>query len=65
MNKVPNIISTKDLSFISDMLSHNVFTCKKVNELNNLVEDKDVEKVLDDAAEVLKNNYNILLNMLN
>ncbi len=65
MNKVPNIISTKDLSFISDMLSHNVFTCKKVNELNKLVEDKDVVKVLDDASNVLNNNYNILLNMLN
>lgn len=64
MNKVPKIISTKDLSYISDMLSHNFFTCKKVNELNNLVSDKDVKKSLDEAAAVLKNNFSSLLNIL-
>ena len=40
MKEVPNIISTKDLSYIKDMLSWNLVMAKKSKEYLKLVGDK-------------------------
>ena len=46
MNEVPNIISTKDLSYIKDMASWNLVMAKKINSYIVCVQDEDVRKVI-------------------
>lgn len=65
MSTVPNIISTKDLSYISDMLNWIHIISKKINNYTNIVEDEDLLKLLEDLNDLLINNYNNLLESLN
>lgn len=64
MKEVPNIISTKDLSYIKDMLSWNLVMAKKSKEYLKLVSDKDVKELLKRVNEVHKSHYEILLEIL-
>ena len=64
MNKVPKIISTKDLAYITDMLNWNFFISKKVYEFINVVNDNEVKKILQDANSVLISNYEKSLNLI-
>ena len=56
MKEVPNIISTKDLSYIKDMLSWNLVMAKKSKEYLKLVGDKDVKELLKKYKEVHKSH---------
>ena len=60
MKEVPNIISTKDLSYIKDMLSWNLVMAKKSKEYLKLVGDKDVKELLKKVNEVHKSHYEML-----
>lgn len=64
MKSVPNIISTKDLSYIEDMLNWNFILIKKINNYLNCVKDENVIKVLEKAYKDLNTNYNELLEVL-
>jgi len=64
MESVPNIISTKDLSYLEDMLNWNFILIKKINHYLNEVKDEDVYKKLDKASQDLLKNYNDILNTL-
>lgn len=64
MKEVPNIISTKDLSYIKDMLSWNLVMAKKSKEYLKLVGDKDVKELLKKVNEVHKSHYEILLEII-
>ncbi len=64
MKEVPNIISTKDLSYIKDMLSWNLVMAKKSKEYLKLVGDKDVKELLKKVNEVHKNHYEMLLEII-
>ena len=64
MKEVPNIISTKDLSYIKDMLSWNLVMAKKSKEYLKLVGDKDVKELLKKVNEVHKNQYEMLLEII-
>lgn len=64
MKSVPNIISTKDLSYIEDMLNWNYVLIKKINNYINEVKDTDVKKLLEKCGKDLKKNYNDILNTL-
>ena len=46
MNKVPNIISTKDLSYLSDIFEWNFTAYKKANHFSNEVTIEDIKKEL-------------------
>ena len=46
MKSVPNIISTKDLSYLEDMLNWNYILIKKINNYVNEVNDTGVKRVL-------------------
>lgn len=65
MKNVPKIISTKDLTYISDMLNWIFTISKKVHHYTNLVEDEDVLKLLENINDLLINSYKELLNTLN
>ena len=64
MKSVPNIISTKDLSYIEDMLNWNYVLIKKINNYIHEVKDTDVKKLLEKCSKYLKKNYNDILNAL-
>lgn len=64
MKNVPNIISTKDLSYLEDMLNWNFILIKKINNYVNELKDEDVIKIFKKASGELLNNYNEILNTL-
>lgn len=64
MNEVPNIISTKDLSYIKDMASWNLVMAKKINSYIVCVQDEDVRIVLLDAYKMHKEHYKELMEIL-
>ena len=64
MKSVPNIISTKDLSYLEDMLNWNFILIKKINNYINDVKDEDVIKNFNKAYNELLKNYNDILNTL-
>lgn len=64
MKSVPNIISTKDLSYIEDMLNWNFTLIKKINNYLSLVKDEGVKKELEKAKKELLNSYNSFLDSL-
>ena len=64
MKSVPNIISTKDLSYLEDMLNWNFILIKKINNYFNDIKDEDVIKSFDKAYKDLMKNYNDILSTL-
>ena len=64
MKNVPNIISTKDLSYLEDMLNWNFVLIKKLNNYLSIVEDEDVINLFDKANNELIKNYKEILNTL-
>lgn len=64
MEKIPNMISTKDLSFIEDMFNWNFTVCKKAYNYSNLVTDENISKFLKDVAKKHEKICNKLINML-
>ena len=64
MKSVPNIISTKALSYLEDMLNWNFILIKKINNYFNDIKDEDVIKSFDKAYKELMKNYNDILSTL-
>ena len=64
MKSVLSIISTKDLSYLEDMLNWNFILIKKINNYLNDVKDKDVIKTFEKAHNQLLNDYNNILDTL-
>ena len=61
MKSVPNIISTKDLSYIEDMLNWNFILIKKINNYINEVNDISVKRILTKTKNSLLNDYKTIL----
>ena len=61
MKSVPNIISTKDLSYLEDMLNWNYILIKKINNYISEVNDNGVKKVLTKTKNSLLNDYKTIL----
>lgn len=64
MKNVPNIISTKDLSYLEDMLNWNFILLKKLNHYINETKDEDIINMFDKCYNELLNNYNDILLIL-
>lgn len=56
MKQVPNIISTKDLSYLEDMFNWHFIICKKAYEYTSLIED---EEIITFMKEVFKKHHKI------
>ena len=65
MKNIPKIISTKDLSYISDMLNWLHTISKKINHYTDIAEDKNVLQELENSNNLLTTIYTDLLNILN
>lgn len=64
-NEVPNIITGKDLDYLSDMFNWNYEALKKMHVAVNQVNDDQIKNTLDKGYNLFKNNLNITLSILN
>lgn len=64
MNNVPEMISTKDLSYLEDMMNWNVTDSKKASHFEQEVEDLDVKDMIHRVSMMHKDHVIKLLNML-
>ena len=63
-NQVPNIITGKDLDYLSDMFEWNYGAFKQLNNALNNVSDANISEVLNKSCELFLNNMNSVLNIL-
>lgn len=63
-NKVPNIISCKDLDYLSDIYSWNYGSYKEVyNNIKNIA-DEEIRNISQKAIDLFLNNMNTVLEIL-
>ena len=63
--EVPNIITGKDLDYLSDMFNWNYIALKSTNEAINNVEDNEIIAILEKGFNLFNNNLNVILSILN
>lgn len=64
MNKVPNIITNKDLDYLKDIFNWNYILYKtNINELD-YIEDEEIIKFINECNNLFFNNMNLILNIL-
>ena len=64
MKKVPDMISTKDLAYISDMFNWNITAYQKVNYYMKTCKDKDICDEFKKVSNMHLDNCNKLLDIL-
>jgi hypothetical protein len=64
MNKVPKMLSSKDLDYICDMLNWNFTNAKKVNHYFEESEDEEIKESFERVTQIFNDHYNFLLNLL-
>lgn len=64
-NEVPNIITGKDLDYLSDMFEWNYGALKKMEVAVSRVEEEQIKSILEKGYHLFKNNLNIVLSLLN
>ncbi|KYD08853.1 hypothetical protein MXL46_06550 [Heyndrickxia sporothermodurans] len=64
MPQPPDILSTKDLSYIDDMLSWNLLAMKKAHFAAMHCQDASVKNALEKCGQMHQNHYNKILNHL-
>lgn len=64
-SETPNIISGKDLDYLSDIFTWNYGAYKKTINAKNNITNNEIISLFDKAAEIFHNNMNTVLNILN
>lgn len=64
MQEIPKMISTKDLSYIEDMMNWNMTLSKKAHMYKALIKDREIKKFIASVAKMHTEHYNILLEIL-
>ena len=64
-NEVPNIITSKDLDYLSDIFNWNYEAIKKMNVAITQVTDEQIKTILEKGYNLFKNNLNITLSIIN
>ena len=62
---VPNMISCKDLDYLSDMFNWNYGAYKSSSNAINSVGDSEIKDMLSKASNVFQGNISRILNILN
>lgn len=62
--EVPNIISCKDLDYLSDMFQWNYISYKKTYNSIDKVEDEEIKQTLEEASNLFHDNMNQILQIL-
>ena len=63
-NEVPNIISTKDLDYLSDMFNWNYGAYKSSLNASNSVTDEELNNLLLKASNIFHSNMSKVLNII-
>ena len=63
-NEVLNIITSKDLDYLSDMFNWNYEALKKMNVAITQVTDEQIKNILEKGYNLFKNNLNITLSII-
>ncbi len=64
MNTVPAMVSTKDLSYLEDMMNWNFILSKKAYHYSKEVTDEALKEEFASLAHTIKNHYQTLLDSL-
>ena len=64
-NEVPNIITSKDLDYLSDMFNWNYGAYKTSLNASNSVNDEELSSVLQKATNIFHSNMTKVLNIIN
>ncbi|MBQ8682058.1 MAG: hypothetical protein IJ509_04025 [Bacilli bacterium] len=64
-NEVPNIITGKDLDYLSDMFNWNYEGLKKMHVATCQVQDEQIKTITEKGYNLFKNNLNVILSILN
>lgn len=64
-NKVPNLITGKDLDYLSDMFNWNYGVYKNTVNAIEKVTDDEIRDILTRSSEIFYENMNTVLNILN
>ena len=64
MEQVPAIISTKDLSYLSDMFEWNFIALKKALHYSNEVTNEEIKKELDKVYKMHEKHLKKILELL-
>lgn len=62
--KVPTIISTKDLDYLEDMFNWNYLAYKKMINSIDMINNLEIEETIEKAGDTFKENMNIILDIL-
>lgn len=62
--KVPDIITGKDLSYLTDIFNWNYYGYKMIEEALNNVEDKNINSLLKECSNEFYNSLNTILDIL-
>ena len=62
--KVPDILTGKDLDYISDMFEWNTLALKKTNDSIPKVNDEKIQNVLKKACGMFDTNLKVILSLL-
>ena len=65
MDTVPQMISTKDLAYISDMFEWNYNAYKKINHFIGEVKSEEIKEILESASCMHYNHLQYLISILN
>ncbi len=61
---VPNIITGKDLDYLSDMFQWNYGALKQTNSAIDSTTDQEIKDIMQKACNTFENNLNLVLNIL-
>ena len=64
MKKVPTMISTKDMMYISDMFNWHLVASKKIESYISCIEDEDCISKLDDLLDLHNDACSSLIKLL-
>jgi len=64
MDKVPSMISTKDLDYLNDMFNWHLSASKKARFYSSNIEDEEISQKLDDVYEMHKSICQKITNIL-
>lgn len=62
---VPNIITGKDLDYLSDMFNWNYGSYKSNYNAIEQVKDEEIKNIISKATDLFYNNMNVVVNILN
>ncbi|HIS38110.1 MAG TPA: hypothetical protein IAB45_01225 [Candidatus Onthousia faecavium] len=63
-NVVPNIISCKDLDYLSDMFNWNYGAYKSTSNAINAVSDAEIKAMLSKSSNIIQGNITKVLNIM-